>query len=61
MVEYCDTPETERREQTGNTKQTYTLNETSLLDLTPRLVLRRRELIFDFDYQFVQGLFRDRD
>jgi hypothetical protein len=24
--------ETERREQTGNTKQTYTLNETSLLD-----------------------------
>ena len=30
-VEYCDTPDTERREQTGNTKQTYTLNETSLL------------------------------
>ena len=34
MVEYCDTPETERREQTGNTKHTYTLEASSLLDLT---------------------------
>src|SRR5262247_448168 len=33
MVEYCDTPETERREQTGNTKHTYTLEASSLLDL----------------------------
>src|SRR5215470_15096727 len=34
MVEYCDTPETERREQTGNTKHTSTLAASSLLDLT---------------------------
>jgi hypothetical protein len=36
MVEYCDTPETERREQTGNTKHTYTLEASSLLDHKPR-------------------------
>jgi hypothetical protein len=35
MVEYCDTPETERREQTGNTKHTYTLEASSLLDREP--------------------------
>jgi hypothetical protein len=35
MVEYCDTPETERREQTGNTKHTYTLEASSLLDWEP--------------------------
>jgi hypothetical protein len=34
-VEYCDTPETERREQTGNTKHTYTLEASSLLDREP--------------------------
>ncbi len=39
-VKYCDTPETERREQTGNTKQTYTLNETSLLDHNPLYKIR---------------------
>jgi hypothetical protein len=32
MVEYCDTLETERWEQTGNTKHTYTLEASSLLD-----------------------------
>jgi hypothetical protein len=36
MVEYCDTPETERRELTGNTKHTYTLEASSLLDRQPR-------------------------
>jgi hypothetical protein len=36
MVEYCDTPETERREQTGNTKHTYTLEASSLLDREPQ-------------------------
>ena len=40
MVEYCDTPETERREQTGNTKHTYTLEASSLLDREPRVQLR---------------------
>ena len=37
MVEYCDTPETERREQTGNTKHTYTLEASSLLDPEPQI------------------------
>jgi hypothetical protein len=39
MVEYCDTPETERREQTGNTKHTYTLEASSLLDREPHILL----------------------
>ena len=46
MVEYCDTPETERREQTGNTKHTYTLEASSLLDrLYWRQVPRQQALV----------------
>jgi hypothetical protein len=41
MVEYCDTPETERREQTGNTKHTYTLEASSLLDHKPQYPVAR--------------------
>ena len=44
MVEYCDTPETERREQTGNTKHTYTLEASSLLDREPLIVQTLRYL-----------------
>ena len=45
MVEYCDTPETERREQTGNTKHTYTLEASSLLDREPPTAQPHNELV----------------